>query len=204
MSDSSETGGLEIGATDPPDLAERVRRRDRSAIAAVVHAYLPQVIRAARGAGLDAQEAEDVAQSTFLSFVETAPRFEGRSRVRTWLFGILFRKISEARRVARRAFDTEDLDAVFERSFDSSGSWVRPPSATDAETYRSEIRAGIDACLETVPVKQRMAFQFRVVEEMDSREVCNILDVTRTHLGVLLHRARTSLRTCLEAKGLGR
>ncbi len=37
------------------------------------------------------QEAEDVARGTFVIFLEKADTFKGRSQVRTWLFGILFR-----------------------------------------------------------------------------------------------------------------
>ena len=67
-----------------------------------VETYLPQILRAARGAGLGPQDAEDVTQSTFATFIEKAPHFEGRSRVRTWLFGILYKKIAETRRVRQR------------------------------------------------------------------------------------------------------
>ena len=159
-------------------------------------------MRAARSAGLDAEGAEDVAQSTFLTFIESAPRFEGRSRVRTWLFGILYRKISEARRGLQRGEKLEDIDSVFEQDFDSAGNWVRPPRPTDAALYASEVRREIEGCLDQVSTKQRMAFTLREVEELDSDEICKILDVTRTNLGVLLHRARTQLRRCLEMKGL--
>ena len=77
---------------DDPGFAARVRAGDREAIEAVVRAYLSQVFRAARGAGLDPQAAEDVTQATFATFIEKAASFEGRSHVRTWLFGILYRK----------------------------------------------------------------------------------------------------------------
>ena len=78
--------------------AERVRAREPEVLREVVRLYLPQVLRAARAAGFDSHRAEDVVQSTFATFMETAGRFEGRSQVRTWLFGILYRKIAEARR----------------------------------------------------------------------------------------------------------
>ena len=45
---------------DAPDLAARIRSREREALTAVVEAYLDQVVRAARGAGLDQQQAEEV------------------------------------------------------------------------------------------------------------------------------------------------
>ena len=70
------------------DLAARIRNRDPEVLTAVVDAYMNHILRAARGAGLDQQQAEELTQNTFTTFVETAPRFEGRSHVRTWLFGI--------------------------------------------------------------------------------------------------------------------
>jgi len=192
--------GGETGA-DQATLAARIRERDAVAIKEVVHAYLPQILRAALGAGLDPALAEDVTQSTFATFIESAPRFEGRSHVRTWLFGILYNKISETRRHQKRDRQTDDIDEVFEQRFDKNGFWANPPRAVDATVFDSEVRQGIEDCLETVPSKQRMAFVLREVEDMESAEICNILDVTRTNLGVLLHRVRNRLRECLEAKG---
>ena len=188
------------GDKDPPGLATAIRDRNPVAVREVVHAYLPQILRAAAGAGLEGQLAEDVAQATFLTFLETAHKFEGRSRVRTWLFGILYRKIAEVRRKAGREQAMEDIDTVFEQQFDASGSWIRPPRPVDSELYASEVRREIDGCLETVPTKQRMAFVLREVEELDTKEICKILEVTRTNLGVLLHRARMRLRECLGTK----
>ncbi len=119
-------------AVDDPDFAERVRRRDPDALAAVTSAYLAQILRAARGAGLDPQRAEEVTQATFTTFIEAAPRFEGRSHVRTWLFGILYKKIAEARRDEQRAGQLEDIDAVVEKRFAPDGSWAQPPRPLDA------------------------------------------------------------------------
>jgi RNA polymerase sigma-70 factor (ECF subfamily) len=186
---------------DQAALAARIRERDQDAIKEVVHAYLPQILRAALGAGLDRPLAEDVTQSTFATFIESAHRFEGRSHVRTWLFGILYKKIAEAWRRQRRDRETDDIDEVFEQRFDRNGFWTRPPRPVDADVFDKEVRKGIDECLEQVPFKQRMAFVLREVEELDSEQICNILEVTRTNLGVLLHRVRNRLRECLEAKG---
>ena len=188
---------------EDPRFLERIRARDPEAVASVVRAYLGQVVRAARAAGLDAEEAEDVAQTTFLTFIETAPRFEGRSRVRTWIFGILYRKISESRRHRSRRIDgADDIDGVFAERFDDGGSWLRAPRTPDQEAEDSEIRAAIEGCLEDVPPRQRMAFSLREIEGLATPEICKILDVTPTNLGVMLHRVRNRLRECLETKGI--
>jgi len=202
ISDLTEPHDLGRGASDPLELAAGIRKRDPAAIREVVHAYLPQILRAAAGAGLEGQLAEDVAQSTFLTFLETAHRFEGRSQVRTWLFGILYKKVAEARRKTGREQAMEDTDAVFEQRFDNAGGWSRPPLPADAELYDAEVRQGIDGCLDRVPTNQRMAFILREIEGLDTQEICKILDVTRTNLGVLLYRVRNRLRECLEAKGI--
>ncbi len=187
---------------DHPEFPTRVRAKDPEALQAVVHAYLGQILRAARGAGLDPQQAEDVTQATFATFLETAPRFEGRSHVRTWVFGILYRKIAEARRAHLRDQQVDDIDAVVDRRFDANGNWTHPPRRPDSDVYGAQVRERIEECLESAPLQQRMAFVLREVEDLSTVEICKILDVTRTNLGVLLYRARNRLRECLESKGI--
>ena len=171
---------------------------------AVVRAYLAQVVRAARGAGFTAPQAEELAQETFATFVETARRFEGRSHVRTWLFGILYRKMAEARRALGRDRQTDDIDAVMESRFDARGRWRQPPRAADDLIYAEQVRRGIGECLDEAPLAQRTAFVLREVEELPTPEICKILEVSSTNLGVMMYRVRNRLRTCLEAKGIGR
>ena len=202
MASTTTSGAARATGVDDPGFAARIRERDAQAFEEVVRRYLPQILRAARGAGLALQLAEDVAQDTFVTFIETAPRFEGRSHVRTWLFGILYKKIAAARRNLRRDNEMDDIEEVFEQRFDDAGSWTRPPLPVDAGLYDAEVRRGIDGCLDRVPTNQRMAFVLREIEGMDTQEICKILEVTRTNLGVLLHRVRNRLRECLEAKGI--
>ena len=112
---------------EDPQLASRIRAQDPEALQAVVETYLGQIFRSARGAGLRAEQAEEVTQATFTTFIEKAASFEGRSHVRTWLFGILYNKIAETRRQLSRDHRTDDIDEVVEERFDASGSWVNPP-----------------------------------------------------------------------------
>jgi len=185
---------------DAPDLAARIRNQDREALAAVVDTYLDQIVRAARGAGLNQQQAEEVAQNTFATFLETAPRFEGRSHVRTWIFGILYRKLQEARRGFAKDRGMDDIDEVFESRFDEAGAWSQPPRGPEDDLFAKEARQEIGDCLEAAPESQRMAFLFREVEGLSTQEICKILGVSATNLGVMLYRVRNRLRDCLETK----
>ncbi len=185
-------------------LNARIRARDPEAIRSVVERYADQIFRAARGAGLSRQEAEDVSQATFVTFVEGASRFEGRSHVRTWLFGILFRKLAEMRRHLSRDGQMDDIETVVEERFDVDGGWSQPPTAADGRAISHEIRQEIGDCLRGFSLQQRMAFLLREVEGLTTREIHDILGVTESNVGVLLFRARNRLRECLESKGFAR
>jgi len=179
-----------------------LRARDEAALQRLVSAYLPQVLRAARSAGLNQVNAEDVCQSTFVTFIEKIDTFEGRSHVRTWLFGILYRKISEMRREAFRETAAENIDQVMENRFKMDGHWQRPPRGADMATYEREVREHLADCLEGISTDQRLAFVLREVEEMESDEICRTLDISRSNLGVLLFRGRNLLRECLEGRNI--
>jgi RNA polymerase sigma-70 factor (ECF subfamily) len=182
------------------DITQRIRNRDPEALKSVVQAYLPQVFRAARALGFHSGEAEDLVQSTFLTFFEAAPRFEGRSHVRTFLFGILYKKIAEARRQLSREHRMAPIEEVREEHFQPDGTWVHPPRAPEECVQALEDRERFMDCIEALPVNQRMAFVLREITGLETDDICKILDINRTNLGVLLFRARAHLRGCLEKK----
>src|SRR5574340_971195 len=110
------------------DALARLRARDPEALADAVHDHARTLYRAARGMGFGEIESEDLVQDVFTTFLETLDRFEGRSQLRTWLFGILHHKVMERRRASLIEDRTDPIDETFESRFDKSGKWVRPPA----------------------------------------------------------------------------
>ncbi|HUY14065.1 MAG TPA: sigma-70 family RNA polymerase sigma factor [Terriglobia bacterium] len=179
----------------------RLKERDRVAWAELADAYLPQLLRAARGMGFTIEESQDLAQSVFAALIEGIGRFEGRSHIRTFLFGIFYNKVAEYLREKQRAEENDPIDEVMESKFDLQGKWRQPPLDIEMEIIARQM---VERCLETVPRSQRIAFHLRAVSEMDTTEICNKMQITPTNLGVLLFRARNYLRECLERMGLKR
>jgi DNA-directed RNA polymerase specialized sigma24 family protein len=68
--------------------------------------------------GFAETEAEDLVQDVFQTFLERLDSFEGRSQLRTWLFGILHRKALERRRATVADDRMDPIDEVFESRFD--------------------------------------------------------------------------------------
>jgi len=168
----------------------------------VVRKYTGQLFRAALGTKLAEPQARDVVQSTIVTFLETLQKFQGRSHVRTWLFGILYKKISELRRKLRRQEKEDDIDEVVSSRYSSAGMWTRPPIDPETFLQNTQARQAIQVCMENLPEMQQRAFYLKEVEGFSTQEICNILEITATNLGVILYRARNRLRDCIECKGV--
>jgi len=187
-----------------PEFLQCLRSRNPSALGAVVDAYLPQLLRAGRGMGFSPEAAEDLAQSAFLALIQSVERFEGRSHIRTFLFGIFYNKVNEYLREKMKAESHDPIDEVMESRFDQTGRWRQPPVDIEREVYGLEAGGSVRDCLEKLPESQRIIFYLREVEEMSTQEICKKMTLSKTNVGVILFRARNRLRECLERKGFRR
>lgn len=185
-----------------PDRTELIRRGDAETIATVARETMDLLFRAARTAGIAEDDAPDIVQETLLVFVRRCAEFDGRASPRTWLYGILLKKISERRRTWRREESFDDIDSIVADRFDVSGNWLHPVQPPDAYAAGGQALEWLNDCLETLPERRRVAFLLREIEQLHPDEICNILDVSRNNLGVLLFRARNALRECMELKGI--
>lgn len=190
------------GEFSDPEFLDRLKKRDRLAVTKLVEAYLPQLLRAGRGMGFSREETEDLVQSAFVAMIESLHRFEGRSHIRTFLFGIFYHKVSEHLREKQHAQEIDPIDDVMESKFDHQGRWRQPPADLEKQLLAKEIRKVIRDCLEAIPQAQRVAFYMREIEEMKTPEICKKMGISATNFGVLLFRARNRLRECIRKKGL--
>jgi len=185
-----------------PDLLERLQRRDPATLRQVVDDNARRLYRAARAMGVDQAAAEDTVQDVFLTFLTSLDRFEGRSEVSTFLFGILHRKVMERRRDAGQRREREaPIDETLESKFDADGRWISPPVAPDRAAASREAGLAVRQCLDGLSPLQREVFHLRQVEELPATAVGDLVGESDNHVGVLLHRARLRLRDCLDRKG---
>ncbi|MDQ7016672.1 MAG: sigma-70 family RNA polymerase sigma factor [Gammaproteobacteria bacterium] len=159
----------------------------------------------------DQHHAEDMLQETLLAALKGARHFQQRSSVRTWLIGILKHKImDEFRRRSREVVSDDSAEAVWERAeaqrvteqFDAQGRWNLPSvDYSDAEQALSQQQFWqlIEACLEGLSPRAARLFVLREVWGLETGEVCKELEITPTNLWTTLHRARLSMRRCLES-----
>lgn len=153
----------------------------------------------------DADLAEDLVQESFLAALHARERFSARSSERTWLIGILKRKIVDHVRhaVRERAPDRpEEFTGQDDAFFAKSGKWKSLPGRWGrdprSDSENREFWAVIRHCLTLLPSKLADAFLLRELDQMDGDEVCKVLDISATNLWARLHRARLRLQECLQ------
>lgn len=186
---------------------ERVRAlKDRKpgAVEGLVEEYSSPLLACALSWGLPRADAEETVQDALLDFLKAVDRFEGRSSLKTFLFGILFNKCSERRRKSKREEATEDIEAAFDSRFGSWGIWNSLPRGPEEEAANDELKDWLERCAGDLTADQRTAFALKAAQGVSTEDACKILGVSPTHLGVLLFRARNKLRECLEKKWMRR
>ncbi|MEK7876117.1 MAG: sigma-70 family RNA polymerase sigma factor [Pseudomonadota bacterium] len=174
--------------------------------------HRPYLLRYAMLQLRDPALAEDVVQETLLAALEGRAGFAGKSSHQTWLTGILKHKIIDVMRRKSReqpltSSDGEsDADAV-DALFKEDGHWRQfPANWGDPERALEDKRFWevFERCSQRMPARTARVFMMREVMELTTEEICKALDITPTNLWVMLHRARLSLRECLEINWFGR
>lgn len=154
-------------------------------------------------------QAEEAVQETFLAAYESAGRFEHKASVRTWLTSILRNKCIDKIRSKIRNSEVQ-VDFTGEEAasalFDKVDHWTEAAMPTMWNPEKSlgskQFLGIVNSCLSKLPIRLRQVFILREIEEIDSRQVCNELELSASNLRVLLHRGRLLLRDCVE-KHLG-
>lgn len=166
----------------------------------LVHQHTEILLKGALGLGFAVNDAQELVQSVWLTFFEVQSKFQGRSHVRTFLFGILYNKAKEKRRADKRLVPDEKIEELLNAHFDERGHWNSALVDPERFLQATQTKKLIEDCLDGLPLAQRMAFYLREIDEHETSDICKILNVTVTNLGVILFRAKTRLRECIEHK----
>jgi len=156
--------------------------------------------------------AEEVVQETWLTMLESAEKYEGRSTLKTWLCGILVNVARNRIRKEGHSVPMSSLGDAGESAVDASrfsapgvpweGHWWPPPNpfpeSPEAHVLNRELRADLEEAIGKLPPSQRDVIVLQDIEGFRCEEVSEILGVTISNERVLLHRARAKVRATLE------
>ena len=160
---------------------------------AVFREHAPSVHRALRRLGVSDADAPDVLQDVFVVVHKKLAAFEGRSQLRTWIYGIAMRVAADHRKSAyvRRERPTDELP-------ERAGS---APELKELE--RRERVAMLDRALSSLSHDKREVLVLFELEELPMKEVAAALECPLMTAYARLYAARDELRLALTREGGG-
>ena len=193
--------GSKAPEADESTLVDRCRRGDAEAFGQFVDLYQARVTGFVRRMVANSDDAEDLAQETFLRAYQSFGRFDGRSSVRTWLFRIAHNLcIDRARRLGRRVEETALVDGEDEGTIDVSDARWQP----DRIVLDDELRAAVERGIETMSEKLRAVLLLHDREEMPYDEIGAALGLplgtVKSRLFLARAHLQTAVKTYMEAR----
>jgi len=149
-------------------------------LAELYEAQFDFVWRSARRLGVASLHVDDVVQEVFLVVHRRLAEFEGRSSIKTWLFGITRRVVHDHRRSARRK-PAEPLGSL--EPIDEGGG-------ADTQLAQRQSARTLHALLDELDDDKREVFVLAELEQMSGPEIAEVLSVNLNTVYARLRAAR--------------
>jgi RNA polymerase sigma-70 factor (ECF subfamily) len=175
---------------DQAELLRRIAAGDRGAFQDLYRALERPVFRFIRARLNDPFECHDILHDVFMEIWRHAGRYEGRSKVQTWVMGIAYRKVIDAlRRQGRVELPGEDM----------------PETADDAPAGEACLAAGQEAahvrfCLDHLSGDHRTAVTLAFWEDLSYGEIAEVAGVPEGTVKTRIFHAKKLLLRCLAGR----
>ncbi len=167
----------------------QIAHGDKKALAQLYRALERPVYRFIQSRLNDPFESSDVLHDVFMEVWRSASRFEGRSKVQTWIFGIAYRKVIDLHRKRGRQDVTDEL----------------PDTADDSPDAEACVTAGQEAehvrhCLGTLKDDHRTAISLAFYDDMTYAEIAEVAGVPEGTIKTRIFHAKKLLLRCLSGR----
>jgi RNA polymerase sigma-70 factor (ECF subfamily) len=176
-------------------IVEAIRGGDTEAFDALYRRHFRRIFNFAMRKLGDPAEAEDVTQEVFAAVFGCLDRFEGRSDLVVWIYGIS-RNILNNRLRRRGGVRLVSLDEV---PPEASPVDEGPLSCAEARETLSRVQAAI----EELPRDQRRILELRHAERLAIRRIAEIMQRSEDAVKSSLYRARRTLASKLPEGTVG-
>ena len=145
----------------------KFKQGSTEALSRIYQKYLDDLLTLAAGLSNDPNEAEDIVQDVFVSFVKSAGNFKLRGSLKAYLVTSVINRVRD--RIRRRRARSLDRDR-----HEADVDWHGPDqSLIYSEQWQRLVRA-----LDELPYKQREAVLLRLQSEMRFREIAKVQNVS--------------------------
>lgn len=172
-------------------LIDKVLDGDNNAFGELVDRYQNFVFTIAIRILRNTEEAEEVAQDSFIKAYDSLPSFRGDSKFSTWLYRIVYHKSLDRLKMNKRHRTYEIIEEITDDNLDHIENGL--------EYMLSEERTGIiKKCIDQLPEEDAAIISLFYFEEQSVKEIAMVTDLTEDNIKIKLYRSRKKLFSLLQ------
>jgi RNA polymerase sigma-70 factor, ECF subfamily len=194
-----QNGGTAPGEQSDAEVMLRVKAGDDAAFDYLVQKYRRAMLNFMFRMAHNTAAAEDLAQEVFLRVYRSRATYEPSAKFTTWLYRIATNLAVNHARDTRhdRPENVVSLDEPDEETGSTMDVADRTPTV-EQEILRRERLAAIRQKVQNLPERQRMAVVMHKYQQMDYKQIAEVLKLSESATKSLLFRAYETLREQLK------
>jgi RNA polymerase sigma-70 factor (ECF subfamily) len=181
------------------DIMLRVREGDQSAFEYLVQKYRRPMVSFMYRMARNSAVAEDLAQEVFLRVYRSRETYEASAKFSTWLYRIATNLAVNHARDTRH--ERPEVQVSLDEPDDDTGTTLELPDASlnaEQQMVRRERLLAIRRKVEALPEQQRLAVIMHKYQQMDYKQIADVLKKSESATKSLLFRAYETLREQLK------
>lgn len=171
------------------EVAAAVQRGDSESFRILVERYEPKMVRYAKRFFFDGDEGKDLVQEVFIKAYVNIQSFDASRRFSPWIYRIAHNEF--VNNIKRRQKERDNI-SLFD--FDVLFPHLTAKETADDGFNKAEVKRMLDRSLDTLGAKYREPLVLYYFEDMDYREIADILHIPVSTVGVRLQRGRAMLK----------
>jgi RNA polymerase sigma-70 factor (ECF subfamily) len=177
----------------------RVKTGDQSAFDYLVQKYRRPMVSFMYRMARNAAAAEDLAQEVFLRVYRSRETYEASAKFTTWLYRIATNLAVNHARDTRH--ERPEVQVSLDEPDEETGTTLEVPDASlnvEQQIVRRERMLAIRKRVEALPKQQRLAVIMHKYQQMDYKQIADVLKKSESATKSLLFRAYETLREQLK------
>ena len=179
--------------TNDQILINQIVEGDTNSFTILVDRYKDLVFTLALRMLKNREEAEEVAQDTFIKTYKSLEKFKGDSKFSTWIYRVAYNSCLDRIKKNKKHLNDVEINEFTEHQV------VSIDNALDKMEIK-EREDAIQKCIETLPSEESFLLTLYYFDDLSLEEISKIVGITANSIKVKLFRSRKKLATILKSQ----
>lgn len=176
-------------------IAKTVQQGDADAFGKLIERYEAKMTRYARRFLFIGDDSKDIVQDIFIKAYMNMKSFDASRRFSPWLYRIAHNELVNAMKKRTRS-------PVFSFDFDTLLPHPAAKETADEQANQNEIRKLLESSLDKLDAKYKDPLVLYYLEELDYKEIAEVLQIPIATVGVRLKRGKVLLGSIVQKHGI--